>query len=123
MPPRRPNPPTAAPPPEGPLTVESLGGEGDGVVRAPGGRVLHVAGVLPGEVIRLGPGPDGPVLLSVEASSPDRRSPPCSHFGRCGGCALQHWEDAAALAWKIDRLRATLALEGLETDILTVART
>jgi 23S rRNA (uracil1939-C5)-methyltransferase len=93
------------------------------VVRAPGGRVLHVAGVLPGEVIRLGPGPDGPVLLSVEASSPDRRSPPCSHFGRCGGCALQHWEDAAALAWKIDRLRATLALERLETDILPVART
>ncbi|MCA6335495.1 MAG: class I SAM-dependent RNA methyltransferase [Phenylobacterium sp.] len=122
MPPRRPSPPPA-PPPEGLLTVESVGGEGDGVVRTAEGRLLHVPGALPGEVIRLGAGSDGPVLVSVDRASPDRRAPPCPHFGTCGGCALQHWDHAAALAWKVGRLRATLALERLETDILPVVTT
>jgi len=93
------------------------------VVRTAEGRLLHVPGALPGEVIRLGAGSDGPVLLSVDRASPDRRAPPCPHFGTCGGCALQHWDETAALAWKVERLRATLALERLETDILPVVTT
>ena len=122
MPPRRP-PPSAPPPPEGPLTVDSVGGEGDGVIRLTDGRLLHVPGILPGEVVRLRAGREGPVLEAIEAPSPDRRPPPCLYFGTCGGCALQHWDDAAALAWKVERLRATLALERLEADILPVVRT
>lgn len=122
MPPRR-SPPAAPPPPEGPLTVDAMGGEGDGVIRTPEGRVLHVPGVLPGEVVRLKAGREGPVLEALEASSPDRRTPPCRHFGACGGCALQHWDEAAALAWKVERLRSTLALERLEAEILPVVRT
>ena len=85
--------------------------------------MLHVAGVLPGEVIRLATGPGGPVLDAVESASPERRTPPCPHFGTCGGCALQHWDESAALDWKVERLRATLALERLEAEILPVVRT
>ncbi len=92
MPPRRPSrppgPPTS-PPPAGPVGVESLGGEGDGLVRLPDG-VLHVAGALPGETVRLRAGPDGPVLDEVVTPSPLRRTPPCPHFGACGGCALPY---------------------------------
>lgn len=100
-----------------------MGGEGDGLVRLPDGGVLHVPGVLPGETVRLRAGPDGPVLDEVLDASPLRRDPPCPHFGACGGCALQHWDADAALAWKAERLRATLARERLETDILPVFRT
>lgn len=126
MPPRRPSRPPgppAAETPAGPVLVSALGGEGDGVVRVPDGEVLHVAGALPGESVRLRAGPDGPVLDTVLEASPLRRDPPCSHFGACGGCALQHWDADAALAWKVERLRATLAMERLETEILPVVRT
>lgn len=109
--------------PAGPLQVESLGGEGDGVVHLPDGGVLHLVGALPGETVRLRAGPEGPVLDEILLASPDRTTPPCPHFGACGGCALQHLEESAALDWKVERLRATLALERLETEILPVVRT
>lgn len=100
-----------------------MGGEGDGVVPLPDGGVLHVAGALPGETVRLRAGAEGPVLDALLEASPLRREPPCPHFGACGGCALQHWDEGAALAWKVERLRATLAMERLETEILPVVRT
>jgi len=93
------------------------------VIRLDDGDVLHVAGALPGETVRLRAGPEGPVLDEVLAPSPSRRTPPCPHFGTCGGCVLQHWDGDSALAWKVERLRATLALERLETEILPVFRT
>jgi 23S rRNA (uracil1939-C5)-methyltransferase len=51
-------------------------------------------------------------LDRVEIASPERVVPPCPHFGTCGGCALQHWEAAAALAWKAGLVRQTLARAG-----------
>jgi 23S rRNA (uracil1939-C5)-methyltransferase len=101
----------------------AMGGEGDGVIRLDDGGVLHVAGALPGETVRLRAGPEGPVLDVVLEPSSLRRTPPCPHFGTCGGCVLQHWDSDSALAWKVERLRATLALERLETEILPVFRT
>jgi 23S rRNA (uracil1939-C5)-methyltransferase len=100
-----------------------MGGEGDGVIRLEEGGVLHVAGALPGETVRLRAGPEGFVLDEVLEPSALRRTPPCPHFGACGGCVLQHWDADSALAWKVERLRATLALERLETEILPVFRT
>jgi 23S rRNA (uracil1939-C5)-methyltransferase len=44
--------------------------------------------------------------------------PTCPHFGACGGCALQHWDHAPYLAWKVERLRGTLARQHIETEIL-----
>jgi 23S rRNA (uracil1939-C5)-methyltransferase len=43
----------------------------------------------------------------------DRATPPCPHFGPCGGCQLQHLTYAAQLAYKADRLRSLLAPAGL----------
>jgi len=79
--------------------VEKLVSGGDGLVRD-GGLVIFVPGALPGEVIlyRQGPVKKGfarGVLVKVVTPSPDRRTPPCTLFGRCGGCDLMHLSDEA----------------------------
>jgi 23S rRNA (uracil1939-C5)-methyltransferase len=94
--------------------VERLGGRGDGVALSPDGRRLYIPGSLPGERVRARPGQargDGFAadIVEILEPSPDRVSPPCPHFGRCGGCSLQHLDPEAYLAWKIGRLTGALA--------------
>jgi 23S rRNA (uracil1939-C5)-methyltransferase len=96
------------------LAIAQVGGEGDGVAEGP----VYVPFALPGErVLAAGTG-DRRELVEVLVESPERVEPPCPHFFACGGCALQHWAHAPYLAWKVERLRATLARERLETEIL-----
>lgn len=110
---RRPDPrPTPGPPAE--FVINSVGGEGDGVASGP----VFIPFTLPGERVRAQGGGDRRELLEVLEASPERVEPPCPHFLACGGCALQHWDHAAYLAWKVERLTGTLARERIETEIL-----
>ena len=64
---------------------------GLGLGRAADGMAVMVAGVLPGETVtvtttREHRGYVEAVLVRVETPSPDRISPPCPHYGSCGGC-------------------------------------
>ena len=96
------------------LTIERVGAQGDGVAAGP----VYAAGALPGERVRARLAGDRADQIEVLAASPARVEPPCPHFGRCGGCALQHWADAPYLAWKAEQIRQALAYERIETDIL-----
>jgi 23S rRNA (uracil1939-C5)-methyltransferase len=102
----------AGPPVE--VLIESVGGEGDGVAAGP----LFAPFTLPGERVLVAGSGDRRELVEVLALSPERVVPPCPHFGVCGGCALQHWDHAPYLAWKVERLRGTLARQHIETEIL-----
>ena len=88
------------------FAVRALGGQGDGVVDAPGGPVF-VRGVLPGERVRLGKiekhgGVRRADLLEVIEMSPERVTPtPCAVAARCGGCPLMH--ASAALQSELKR--------------------
>lgn len=121
---RRARPTHARPPaavPSGPpieVDIETVGGEGDGVGRGADGKPVYVPFTLPGERVRAVGGGDRRELDAVLSASAQRVEPPCPHFGVCGGCALQHWNHTDYLAWKIARLRGTLALQHLETEIL-----
>ncbi|HEY0437603.1 MAG TPA: class I SAM-dependent RNA methyltransferase [Phenylobacterium sp.] len=91
-----------------------MGGEGDGVAPGP----AFVPFTLPGERVMAAGAGERRELLEVLEASADRVTPPCPHFGRCGGCALQHWAHEPYLAWKMARLAGTLARQGIETQIL-----
>ena len=100
------------------VTIESLGRRGDGVAAVAGGTV-HVPATAPGDratvaLTETGPGRFRGRLLDLLEAGPDRREPPCAHFGECGGCALQHLAPAAYGAWKTDLLRDLLARNGLD---------
>ena len=109
------------------LGIEALGAGGDGIAR-PGdmvgrnGRRVFVPFTLPGERWRVRLAGERGAAVEPLALAP-RAAPVCRHFGRCGGCALQHAPDAVYLAFKDDRIRQALRRRGLgETPIGPLAR-
>lgn len=80
--------------------IVRLAARGDGVTEsgrfvplgAPGDRVADDGSIQPG---------------------PHRQAPPCRHFPECGGCQLQHVDDAAYARFLIDRIVSALAAQGL----------
>ncbi|MES2445161.1 MAG: class I SAM-dependent RNA methyltransferase [Pseudomonadota bacterium] len=85
-------------------TIVRVAGRGDGVtgdgrhvaLAAPGDRITAEGGVIPG---------------------PNHQRPPCKHFPICGGCQLQHLDDAAWSRFIVDRIGGALATHGLATEI------
>jgi len=95
------------------VRVERLGAQGDGVAQGPEGS-LFVPFTLPGELVTVAaePGATHADPLAILEPSPDRVAPVCPHFGTCGGCALQHMESQAYLAWKREQVIAALRSRG-----------
>lgn len=95
------------------LEIESLDLEGQGIAHHEG-KVVFVDGALPGErvlarVTRSKPSYDKARVDRVVRASAQRTTPPCPHFGVCGGCAMQHLEPAAQVAIKQRALEDVLA--------------
>lgn len=87
-----------------PAVIESLDQEGRGVAHV-GGKTIFIDGALPGETVTF---LSHHVKASYEIAdaqailnaSNQRVSPKCPHFGKCGGCKLQHLDFAAQVAAK-----------------------
>ncbi|MBL8530351.1 MAG: hypothetical protein JNK94_01335, partial [Hyphomonadaceae bacterium] len=92
------------------LDIVSVGARGDGLAE-PG--PIYAPYTLPGERIRAKIVGDRAEMLEILAASPERQAAPCAHFGRCGGCQLQHWGEASYLAWKRQQVVEALAKRGL----------
>lgn len=93
-----------------------MGGHGEGVAEGPGGPV-YVPFALPGETVRAAVEGKRGRLLEVLAPSPDRADPPCPHFGRCGGCATQHWADGPCADWKRGLVETALRHRNVEAAV------
>jgi 23S rRNA (uracil1939-C5)-methyltransferase len=99
--------------------VDDLSHDGRGVASLDGKKVF-VRGALPGERVRARlTGSqrryDEAETLEVLDASPDRVEPRCPHFGRCGGCSLQHLDPARQIEAKQNTLVQNLARIGKVT--------
>jgi 23S rRNA (uracil1939-C5)-methyltransferase len=96
--------------------VEALSHEGRGIARLDG-KATFIDGALPGELVRFrytarrGRHDAGSVIEVLEPAA-ERVTPRCRHFGICGGCSLQHLDEAAQRALKQRSLLEQLAHVG-----------
>ena len=104
--------------PAEPVVVEitDLAHDGRGVGRHEQ-KAMFVHGALPGEhvsarIIDRSRRFDEAVCEEVLTASDDRVDPECPWFDHCGGCALQHLDHEAQLAWKHKRLVDNMARIG-----------
>jgi 23S rRNA (uracil1939-C5)-methyltransferase len=81
-----------------------LAARGDGMTAD--GRAVPLA--APGDMV-LG---DGSVV-----PGPHHQTPPCRHFPTCGGCTLQHVDDAAYADYLVDRVAVAMGQQGLTAEI------
>ncbi len=81
-----------------PGDIVRIAARGDGVTAD--GR--HIAGAAPGDTVDA----DGRII-----PGPGRAQPPCRHFGKCGGCQLQHLGEAALADFVTSRVVGALAAQ------------
>lgn len=101
------------------LTIDHVGHFGDGVALIDGASV-YVPYALGGETVDVLPSPghdDRRSLAHVIEASPERIDQFCPHFGTCGGCAIQHWQDSAYRNWKRQLVVDTLTHAGLACEV------
>lgn len=85
-------------------SITDLTHDGRGVARRDG-KAVFVSGALPGERVMAEQTAknrhfDEARTLDVLEASPDRVTPRCPHFGTCGGCVLQHLDEARQIEAK-----------------------
>lgn len=85
--------------------VIRLAAKGDGVTAS--GR--HVARAVPGDMVD---------ASGMVTPGPQHVAPACRHFGTCGGCQLQHADDAALADFVRDRVVNAAKGQGLDPEAL-----
>lgn len=96
------------------VTIDSIGAGGAGVGRLPDGRVVFVQRTAPGdralvEITREKKRWAAGRLLRVVEPGAGRRSAPCPHYRRCGGCTIEHLEYEQQL-----RIKSSIVMETLK---------
>ena len=85
-------------------TIIRVAARGDGITAD--GR--HAALAAPGDTL---------TAAGEVVPGPHHQTPPCRHFPQCGGCQLQHLDDASYAAFVTDRIASALDAQGLATDL------
>jgi 23S rRNA (uracil1939-C5)-methyltransferase len=86
------------------VKIDDLSHDGRGIARI-NGKVVFVDGALPNEVvniqyIRQKKDFDEAKATAILQASAYRQTPPCPHFGTCGGCSLQHLSSEGQIHYK-----------------------
>lgn len=104
------------------LPITAIGAGGDGISEH-NGKPVYVPKTTAGDVVEIRvekENADGiqARLLKIETPSPNRVTPPCPYFDRCGGCALQHINDNTYKNWKTEKVLQNLQRAGVEIETL-----
>ncbi|MDZ4866604.1 MAG: methyltransferase [Alphaproteobacteria bacterium] len=91
------------------VDIVRIGHKGDGET-ADG---MYVPFTVPGDRVRVEGEGDHAKPVELLSPGPSRASPPCRHFGICGGCVLQHVEQIAYREWKREQVMLALAQRGI----------
>jgi 23S rRNA (uracil1939-C5)-methyltransferase len=88
--------------------VQRLSHDGRGIAQIEG-KTIFISGALPNESVLFRytnkqKNFDEGVVLEILKPAPERVTPPCEHFGVCGGCSLQHLSPADQIQLKQDML-------------------
>ena len=94
------------------VIIERLGANGEGVATV-GGKVVFVPFALPGEKVLVHIILDKKSffvgkVVKIITSSKERALAPCEHFGKCGGCDIQHMCYKSQLEFKQNLVQNTL---------------
>ncbi|MBU1175287.1 MAG: methyltransferase [Alphaproteobacteria bacterium] len=98
------------------LVIEGMGARGEAVAETGAGRVF-VPYALPGESVRAFVDGQRAEIDEIVTPSLDRIAPFCPHFGRCGGCQLQHWAEAPYRDWKRGLVVSALERAGIAVPV------
>lgn len=98
------------------LHIDDMGRRAEGVAHLDG-RTLFVPGTLPHEDVTATGEGERLALASVDKPSPERVAPFCKHYGRCGGCQLQHWREEPYRAWKAGLIAESLKGRGIDVAV------
>ena len=93
------------------LDITAVGARGDSTAEGADG-VIYAPYALPGEKVRARVSGGRAEVLEVLEPSAERQPAACRHFGKCGGCQLQHWKDEPYLAWKREQVVQALSKRG-----------
>ncbi|HXW72289.1 MAG TPA: RNA methyltransferase [Methylocella sp.] len=102
------------------LTIEKLGGRGEGVAPGPDGPIFIPYGLASETVLAEVEGRRG-TLLEVLTASEARIAPFCRNFSRCGGCAVQTLRWDLYVQWKRDLVTSALRRAKLSPPVLELA--
>jgi 23S rRNA (uracil1939-C5)-methyltransferase len=107
------------------LVIDNVGARGDGIAHHDG-RAVYLPFTAPGDRVRARLGKsrgEGRAAELVELlAEGERATPPCPHFGSCGGCALQHLAPDAYARTKEQQVAAALRQHGLDAAVMTPLR-
>lgn len=92
------------------ITITELSRAGHGLGSAKDEKIYEVPFTLPGDTVKALVSSEGKAaLISVITPSPLRVAPRCIHFGKCGGCKLQHIPQKGQLLHKEKIIREIFA--------------
>ncbi len=100
------------------VEILKIGHEGDGIAEI-NGEAVYVPFTLAGEKVRIERNGNKGALLEIIEAAPERVTPICQYFTKCGGCKFQHMPQEAINDWKSEKIANALGANGINPPPFT----